>query len=99
MAAVGAWLGVHDGLAALTWIVICGGLIGIGFALVRGRLKDVVRNLVTITSGLLITLGNTRQGCSVIGGFPESPSMVRMPYALAILAGVCLAAGGFELWH
>lgn len=98
MAAVGAWLGVRDGLSALAWVLICGGVIGIVFALVRRRLPDVLRNLAGTASGLLMTVGFARQGVGLIGGFPQNPSMVRMPYALAILAGVCLAAGGFKLW-
>jgi prepilin peptidase CpaA len=99
MAAVGAWLGVRDGLSALIWVVICGGLIGIVFALVRKRLPDVFRNLAGMASGLLVTVGFARHGVGWVGGLPETPSMVRMPYALAILAGVCLAAGGLELWR
>lgn len=98
MAAVGAWLGLRDGISALVWVVLCGGVLGLSFALLKKNLPQVIRNLWIAIGGALITAAVSRRWAECVGAFPRTENMQWMPYGIPILVGVCLAAGGFKPW-
>lgn len=82
MAAVGALLGWPLALVALAYSTICGGLLAVGYALVRGEMREVLRNMRALAGR---TLGLARRSA------PDRTASVRLhriPYALAILLGV-----------
>lgn len=98
MGALGAWVGVEAGLVLLTAVLLCGGVIGLGYALAQGRGRQLGRNLWQIAHGLpwiFLGPGSLRQRAAIL---PAPAQMVAMPYALAIFAGSCLAGLGVWLW-
>jgi prepilin peptidase CpaA len=97
-AALGAWLGVADGLIAIVAIAVCGALLGLAYAWAGGHLARLFSNLTRIVAvGVLAIAG--RQGRRFSACLPERETLQTMPYGIAILAGVCLAAGVVRLWH
>jgi prepilin peptidase CpaA len=78
MAAVGALLRWPDALWALAYVAIAGGVLGLVFALGKGRFVAVFRNLFKISKRLV--------------GKQEAVELHRIPYALAILGGATWAA-------
>lgn len=100
MAGVGAWLGVTNGLAALIAVTLSGGLLAVGFAFARKRLRPFLGNMAQIGNGLVL-FAITRNGRlgERLALLPEDREMLKMPYGPAIFVGVCIAAKGIELWR
>lgn len=86
MAAVGALLRWPTALWALAYVAIAGGVIAVVYALARGRLGAVLRNLLKVghQAGRRLVKGESRG---------EKVQLHRIPYALAIFAGAVWAAG------
>jgi prepilin peptidase CpaA len=99
MGAVGSWLGVRGGLLALLCVLSAGVVIGLGMSLVRGRGRQVLRNLILMSSALTLAVVGRRGARQAISLFPEQEQMLKMPYGLTIFAGVCIAAGSALRWH
>ena len=98
MAAIGAWLGLVNGTVALGCVALAGIVLGIAFALAKKRLRTVWATLAGARWRLLLlALGQGR------GSFVQEPLVdgdaQKMPYGLAIFAGVCAAAAGVLLWR
>ncbi len=97
MGALGAWLGLVDGALALVAVLLCGVLLGLGYAWAHQRLAALWTNaLGIIWAGLLATWSRDRQAAASY--LPPALTMPRMPYGVAVLVGVCLAAG-VALWR
>jgi prepilin peptidase CpaA len=99
MGALGAWLGFSNGVMALLAVSICGAVLGIAYAMIKGKAAPALRNVgvIAMASGLLI-VGQIRVA-HVQAAIPKEEKMLPMPYGLAILAGMCVALGGRLLWH
>ena len=99
MGALGAWLGLANGAIVLVAVALAGVVLGLGHAIAKKRLLDVLAGLKRIAfAAWLVTqrrIGweESRQAA------PPRDEMLTMPYAVAICVGVCLAAGGSYLWH
>ena len=100
MAALGAWLGLTNGLFALAGVCLAGGVLGILYAGFQGRLKEVGRNLAgmvlalwwfVVGRGRVVSLEQTR--------LPLTGSRTKMPYGVAVLVGTAVAAIGVMLWR
>jgi prepilin peptidase CpaA len=100
MAALGSWLGVVNGLFALGAILAAGALLGICYALIVKRLRQVLRNLagmilalwcLVVGRGRIVTLEQARQAAPL--------QKIRMPYGLAVLVGTVAAWIGVFLWR
>lgn len=100
MAGIGAWLGLSTGFTALTYIALCGGVMGIAFALYKGQLRPILGRLNRLISAITATiLFNRGRGFSGAGNaWVDHKTMVYMPYGLAIFVGVCLSATGVSPW-
>lgn len=88
MAALGAWLGFHDGLTALAAVCLAGGALGLCMAVATGRLGRVAGNLRRHLAGLTIYVLT----CGLVGGpgaSDDAPSTA-MPYGVAIFLGMCM---------
>lgn len=97
MGALGAWLGLVDGAIALVAVLLCGVLMGLGYACLRKRVAHLWTNLVGIVwAGAAAVWSRDRQVAA--GHLPPASAMLRMPYGVAVLIGVCLAAG-VALWR
>jgi prepilin peptidase CpaA len=99
MGAIAAWLGLINGLVALAAVAVAGIILAVGYAAARGRGSEVVSNVRGMAQGLLLA-GATRGKLSgTLAVDPASPARLRMPYGLAIFAGVFIAAIGVLLWR
>jgi len=99
MGAVGAWLGLWHGAAALVGIAVMGGVAGVVVSVCRGESGRLARNLSMASTGLMAAAcGHVRPGdLGVV--MPESGQMRRMPYGVAILLGLLVVFGGGLRWH
>jgi prepilin peptidase CpaA len=100
MAALGAWLGLVNGLFALGAILAAGAVLALCYALLARRLREVGRNLagmvlalwcLAMGRGRIVTLEQARQS--------KPDPKTRMPYGLAVLVGALAAAIGVFLWR
>ncbi|MBI4602465.1 MAG: prepilin peptidase [Planctomycetes bacterium] len=97
MGAVGAWLGVRNGVLVLAAVALSGVALAVGMSLARGRLRAALENIASILRTVSwAALGRWRDASTVL---PAAKDMQAVPYAVAILAGVCIAAGGIHLWR
>jgi len=100
MGALGAWLGTINGLFALGAVLLAGGVMAIVFALAKKRMLKVLSYIGMFAYGIYILVlqrGNLRDVRRVS---PETEAgRLRMPYAVAIFAGVCVACLGVSLWR
>jgi prepilin peptidase CpaA len=99
MGAIGAWLGIVQGVAVLLSVCLCGMLLAIAYAAFRGKLGAVVANLSGTARGLLqpiFGVGTYRDAARLM---PEPGEGLQMPYGLAIFTGTALAAGGIWIWQ
>jgi prepilin peptidase CpaA len=99
MGAVGAWLGLHDGLWVLLAVILCGGVMGLALAILKRRTRLVLAHVTTMAGGILttaLTRGRLRDAAAMM---PGEEQMLAMRYAPVIFTGVCLAGGGIWLWH
>ena len=84
MAAAGAVLGWPHAFAFLTYTLVAGGMLAIGTALVRGRMRTVFANVRFASYAML---SGARPGDAVASGGS-------IPYAVAIFAGATALALG-----
>ena len=75
LAAAAGTLGYPTGVSFILFTLVCGGVIAVVYATLRGRLGATVANVQTMTLPLLS------------GVRPVRPDGTPMPYALAIFAG------------
>lgn len=94
MGAVGAWLGFKTGVIVLLAVAVSGIVLGIIFTLYRRQAGSVLAHMKQIIVSLLLILNRqgNREDARLL--LPLEERMLTMPYGLAILAGVCVAAGG-----
>lgn len=97
MGAIGAWLGLANGVIVLLAVVVTGAILGIGYALVKRRF-DVLHWTSQVASWpVLFVL--SRGGLSKPPTMPGDREVLTMPYGVSIFAGVCIAALGVMLCH
>lgn len=96
MAALGAWLGLRDGLVTLLAVLGAGAVLGLLYAAARGRLRPVMARIGHSTLFLVLsTAGGRRQ----LPSLPyQHDAMLPMPYGVSIFAGACAAALGVLTW-
>jgi prepilin peptidase CpaA len=95
MAAVGAWLGVINGLAALVGVSLAGVVMGLAMAAWRRGLRLAFSR---VWYGSLRMVANV-QGGGLPGMAEAASGKMRMPYGLAICAGCWLAGAGVLIWR
>ncbi len=89
MGAIGAWLGLAHGAAALVAVAVCGVVLAAAFAVARRQWRRVWVNVGQASGWAVLWLMGHRDGAQ---GLAET-AMPKMPYGVAIFAGVCVAAG------
>lgn len=75
LAAAAGTLGYPDGAAFVLLTLLCGGVIAVAYASLRGRLRATIGNVQTMALPLMA------------GVRPAAPDGTPMPYAVAIFAG------------
>jgi Flp pilus assembly protein protease CpaA len=98
MGAVGAWLGLINGAAALVAVSVAGILLAFAAAIAKGRAREVAGNVTGIMVGWL-ALAASRQTPGVVAPQEERPKAQTVPYGVAICAGVLFAGIGVLLWR
>ena len=97
MGALGAWLGIADGLVALVVVIIVGALWGLTLAVARKQLRAVLgRLLVMVRTVTLLVLTRNRL-TEASSYFPSEEKMMPMTYAFPIFLGLCVSAIGVSL--
>jgi prepilin peptidase CpaA len=91
MGAVAAWLGLRAGFETLAAVALAGGILCLGFALARRHATTTFRNMAVVGFSWLYLLKGRGM---ITGGLPHLPQTVstRVPYGIAIFAGICVAA-------
>ena len=97
MGAVGAWLGLANGLTALAAVAAAGIVFAVVFAAAKKQLTAALGRVGSAALALACNVAGKR----VAGdgeGPAEAPDREKMPYGLAVLAGVSAAAAANLLW-
>lgn len=97
MGALGACLGVVDGLVTLVAVVFVGALWGLGLALAKRQFRGVVSRVFVMSRILMVLILTRNRPTEASSYFPKEEKMMVMPYALPILVGLCVAALGVSL--
>ena len=97
MGAIGAWLGLRQGLTVLACVAIAGGILAIAKAIAQKRLKFVLTSVYISFFGFLLSLFTHRKMQFADEQIDiKQPGDLDIPYGVAIFAGVC--AGGGIVW-
>jgi prepilin peptidase CpaA len=99
MAAVGAWLGLTQGVVCLVSVAVVGGLVGIGTSLVRSEGLVVLGHLRGITASYAGYVLGHRGWKDTQELVPQPSAMRAMPYGVSIFIGACVAALATYLWR
>jgi prepilin peptidase CpaA len=97
MGAVGAWVGIHEGALILICVCISGAVIGVSYSIIKGRAAGVFYNLMMMSLGMISLIAGRRTWREVAAEMPDARTMLKIPYGLAIFAGICVAAAGLYL--
>lgn len=98
MGAIGAWLGLVNGMAVLLCVAGAGIVLGVAFAAARKQLGGALRNVALAVVGMAFALAGRSGRAGWHAAIVQVPDRGKMPYGLAVFVGVCLAAGGVVLW-
>ncbi len=98
MGAIGAWVGMINGLVVLAAVAAAGIVLGIVSAVARRRVRSVLAHLTVFLYGVAFVMLGRRRLRERLAALPAAETMQKVPYGVAILVGVCLAAGGVALW-
>ena len=99
MGALGFWLGVFNGVAALAGVALAGVVLAVGVAAFQRRLGMVLGTIWTTTNCLCSSVLLRRGRGEIAAGLPRPSETSTMPYGPAIFLGVCTAALGVHLWR
>ncbi|MCK4601439.1 MAG: prepilin peptidase [Phycisphaerae bacterium] len=95
MGAIGAWLGLVNGLVALGTVAVCGVVLAVGFALAKRQSRRVFVNVARVACWAIFWVFARGKAPRL----PKAKDMPKMPYGVAIFMGVCLAAGAVLAWR
>lgn len=99
MAAIGAWLGLSQGVYALVVIALLGGVIGVAWSLCDGSASALFAKLRTMTLGMVGFAHGRLTAGECLAFLPPAGGSARIPYGLAICIGSLAAFGGGLQWH
>jgi prepilin peptidase CpaA len=92
MGAIGAWLGIHQGVVVLIAVLLVGALLSLGYATAKGQLSPVISNLSMMTGAMACGVTRRIGLTDMRSAMPPAQRMHVVPYGLSILCGVALAA-------
>jgi len=96
MGAIGAWLGLAQGVAALLMVVIAGAVLGLAQAAYQKKFTHITARMADITRSWFAMLSVGQR--PVIAPMDDAQSL-QMPYGVSIFTGVTIAALGVMLWN
>ncbi len=97
MGAIGAWLGLRAGISALCCVSILGGLIAVLRIICHRERGVILREVTTSLYVSAVALAGGRKTWNLLKAEPQEqpggrPRDITIPYGVAILLGICLAA-------
>lgn len=103
MAAIGAWLGVAQGLIVLFCVAIAGMVLALVKAIAQKRFKRTLINTFIFFYNFLGSMVSYLMGFrpkqhAAQQADPDPTSDSGIPYGVAIFTGVCVAGGFLWLW-
>jgi prepilin peptidase CpaA len=102
MGAIGAWLGLKEGLITLICVIMAGGVLAIVKAISQKQLKLVLTSVSVSFYGFILFLfdlfGQKRVKSVNNETDIERSGNLDLPYGIAIFAGVCIAAVISGMW-
>lgn len=100
MGAIGAWLGLANGIIALCAVAMAGIAVALVYSIYRRRFRSVAANLggLSLNFAVLAWLGGRTRTSGSLSPENAVEPMLTMPYGLAICIGVLGAATGVLLW-
>ncbi|KKL96388.1 hypothetical protein LCGC14_1844950, partial [marine sediment metagenome] len=94
MGAIGAWLGLVNGIVVLAAVAVSGILLAIGFAMARRQFRSVLVNIVGFAYEVVfLVLGTGKSKGRQRLFLSKIEDIQKVPYGAAIFAGACIAAG------
>jgi len=97
MGAVGAWLGLEQGIIVLCSVLAAGVVLAFATAIVRKRLKIVLVSIFLTVYGFLVTLfAEKKLRLREPEPAVDKADRLTIPYGVAVFAGVCI--GGVIIW-
>jgi prepilin peptidase CpaA len=94
MAAIGAWLGLKQGILALVCVAVAGIVLALARAMAAKRLQTVLKTIYESLKGIVICVFCFRtKPYLFIENTTENLQVLTIPYGAAILAGVSIAGG------
>jgi prepilin peptidase CpaA len=99
MGAIGAWLGLRQGILVLLCVAVAAIVISLASALVKKRLKIVIINVIVSVYDLILSLAGYRKIRNTTNRMEDKQAYdLTIPYAVAVFAGVCVAAVIVLIW-
>ena len=99
MGAIGAWLGLAQGITVLLCVATAGCVLAIAKALAKKRLRSVLTSIfLSFYSFMLFLLGYRTMQHTTDRDDVDQRYDLTIPYGVAIFAGVCVAGGIVLIW-
>lgn len=99
MGAIGAWIGLEQGVIVLFCVVVSGIILALAKALMKGRLRLVLANIyASVYTFMCFVLSHKTRQYITNQHFAVGSKDMTIPYGVAIFAGVCVAGGLILLW-
>lgn len=98
MGALGAWLGLVNGLALLVAVIFAGLAVALTVAVAGGNLAKTLRNVWDIMIVFMVRMFSFGRLNAPVE-LPVTKGMKRIPYGVAIFIGTILAATGVLIWR
>lgn len=99
MGALGAWLGVVEGLVALVAVVVVGAVLAFGYSILKKEFRPVISRIRQTFSNLMRPMAPRETLMVARLTLSGREDMLEMPYGASIFLGVCFAALSMVLWN
>lgn len=86
LALVGSFLGPRLVFCAFIWMALSGGVLAVGSLIYKRAFSATARNLKSLVMGWVLRTGQTASEISL-----QNPSLIKLPYGVAIAVGTLLA--------
>jgi len=98
MGAVASWLGLSAGVEVLLAVAIAGGVLSLASAIARGNLVATLLNTLGLSTVWMVQLFTNPASIVQCRSTPAQSASAKVPYGVAICAGVCAIASWRYLW-
>ncbi len=99
MGAIGAWLGIINGLIVLAVVSVVTICLAFAHALGKKQTRSLLATVLGLIWRVVFAVTARQKLSSAMEGLPDRREMQKMPYGVVILVGVLLAALGTVLWR